>query len=414
MMMKRIVGGLVLALASAGSAMGAVYVDVETETGTFTIEMDAGARNGGTAFLGLAEGWADWIDPRDGEPKHGEQYYEGTSMGWVYKDDGGREILVGNLGRRFTDGNGGLNRNNGAGVEFLDDVAGPTGLVARSVAMVLQDGPHTLDGRWGVMLQDADEWFGGSWSRIGTVVSNWGVVESIAGRAADENGWLENPVEVTGMRVHGDAAEIERWRAEAQGSLPATMRIEVRLTGTGMRWAIPGTCRFKTMTTEKLGGDWTELDCWNEQGAIDAGWNELGLTGKTGFACASFPAIDYPELGGPTVTGKYSFRVEWEMGGTNENQVYHYDLDVGADTGMAYQLDAETQSRVLRSAALDQIIVARGGAHSTMVSFIVGAWMQVPYYWLGEREAGDGPGRFRMWEYITDGTVWGSWAGRGE
>ena len=52
---------------------GAVYVDVETEEGAFPIEMDAGARTGGAAFLGLAEGWLDWVDPRNGAPKHGER-----------------------------------------------------------------------------------------------------------------------------------------------------------------------------------------------------------------------------------------------------------------------------------------------------------------------------------------------------
>ena len=141
-------------------------------------------------------------------------------------------------------------------------------------------------------------------------------------------------------------------------------------------------------------------------------WDSFGLTGQTGFAASGFAAVSYPELGGPTVTGKYSFRVEWEMGVGETNQIYQSDLDVGADTGMVCQLDFATQSKVMRSAPIDQIIVGRDGAHSTLVSFVIGAWWQIPYYWLGEAKKGDGAGRYRMWEFMSGGEVWGPWEGR--
>jgi hypothetical protein len=129
-------------------------------------------------------------------------------------------------------------------------------------------------------------------------------------------------------------------------------------------------------------------------------------------------AVEYPELGGPKVEGKYSFRVEWEMGAGEENQFYQYDLDVGAGTGMVWRLDAATQSQALESAACTQIIVERsgarpswvpvGGAHSMGVILVIG-W-EVEVYWLGEAEAGTGKGRFRMWD--GGGEVWGDWIGR--
>lgn len=408
-------------MAAGLAARGAVYVDVETEAGTFTIEMDAGARNGGAAFLGLAEGWVDWIDPRNGQPRQGARYFEGTEMGWVFRDDGGEGVLLGNLGRDFTGWDGGRNRNNGAGVELTDDIAGAMGLAARSVAMV-QDGPHSINGRWAVMLKDAEDWYGGRWSRVGTVVSNWGVVEALAGRSVDANGWLEESVAVTGMRVHGDAGDIASWRAVAESNAPVCGVGEAGLAFDGEKATL--VCRMEgkrqyaiAHTTNLTDKAWTvNWMNWNEGDGVLEEHLDFSTAADAMGKRRSFAVVtaEYPELGGPKVEGKYSFRVEWEMGTSGENMVFQYDLDIAAGTGMAYQLDAETQSEVLRSASLDQIIVQRGGAHSTMVSFIVGAWMQVPYYWLGEMEAGDGAGRFRMWEYITGGEVWGSWAGRGE
>lgn len=412
MNLKNLLSILLAAVSLAAlPSLAAVYVDVETTAGTFTIELDPAARNGGAAFLGLAEGWIDWLDPQTGEPKHGVRYFGGTAASWIFKDGDGNTVLVGNLGRTFTDGNGVRNWNNGAGIELLDDITGPTGLVARSVAMVQQQAPHALDGRWAVMLDNADDYYGGRWSRIGMVVSNWGVVEALAGHPVDGNGWMENPVEVTEVRVHGDPAEIAAWRADAQDDWPTVEWVEARATPTGMKWGLPGFSRFKTRTTENLLGGWTTLDLCNERESIDVSWDAFGLDGRSGFAAGRFAAVSYPEFGGPTVTGKYSFRVEWEMGLGETNQVYQYDLDVGTGTGMVWQLDYPAQTHVLRNATLDQIIVRRGAAHSTLVSFVIGAWWQIPYYWLASPEADAPSGRYRMWEYMSGGEVWGPWAG---
>lgn len=416
--------GMLFGVAAAtlsSAALGAVYVDVETEGGTFTIEMDAGAKNGGAAFLGLAEGWVDWVDPRNGEPRHGARYYEGTSMGWVQRDGGGEALLVGNVGRRFTGTDGERNWNNGAGVEFPDDIAGPTGLTARSVAMVQQEGPHSIDGDWAVLLKDADEYYGGHWSRVGTVVSNWGVVEAMAGRAVDENGWMEEPVVVTGMRVHGDAGEIAARKAVAEAISPACglgeAGLEVAEESGTLHCRMDGMGRYAIAHTTNLPDpvwsvDWMD---WNEGGepleaALPFSTDEAAMGKQRFFAV---PTVEYPELGGPKVEGTYSFRVEWEMGAAGDNQVYHYDLDVGAGTGMVYQLDLATQSTVLRSAACNQFQVGRAGAHSRGVRVVISDWWQVPLYWLGEEKAGDGRGRFRMWEMVTGGEAWGPWEGRG-
>ena len=414
-----VLAGLIIILVSV-MGWGAVYVDVETEEGSFTIELDAAARNGGAAFLGLAEGWVDWVDPRNGEPKHGERYYEGTAMSWVKKDEGGEALLVGNLGRTFTGADGQKNWNNGAGVELFDDVAGATGLTARSVAMVQQDGPHTLDGDWAVLLKDADEYYGGLWSRVGTVVSNWSVVEALAGRAVDESGWMASPVAVTGTRIHGDAAEIETWRAVAESNAPSCgmgeVGLEVAGEGGTLHCRMAGKGKYAiTHTTNLLDAVWNvNWMNWNDgDGDLEESFPFSTATNAFGkqrnFAVV---AVEYPELGGPTVTGTYSFRVEWEMGGTNKNQIYQYDLDVGAETGMVWQLDWATQSEVVQSASCNQFIIGRSGAHSMGISMVISDWGQIPYYFLGEAHAGDGAGRFRMWEWMSGGNVWGSWIGR--
>ena len=77
---------LALAAACTVPAAAAVFVDVETSAGTFTSEMDPAARHGGAAFLGLAEGWIDWVDPRNGQPMHGNRYYDGSAFSLVQKD----------------------------------------------------------------------------------------------------------------------------------------------------------------------------------------------------------------------------------------------------------------------------------------------------------------------------------------
>lgn len=405
---------------AAPPAPAAVFVDVETSAGTFTIEMDPAARNGGAAFLGLAEGWIDWVDPRNGQPRHGARYYDGTAFGLVQKDVDGNTVVLGNYGRVFESPDGETVWNNGTGGEMPDDVSGPTGLSARTVAMVQQEGPHTIDGRWAVLLADADPWYGGCWSRVGTVVGNWPVVEAIAAGERDESsGVLADPVEVAGMRVYGDAEEIAAWRALAEASAPAAVAGEAGLSVDGavgvLRCRIAGKGPYAVAHAADLAAPVWRVDWMGRNEGDGALETDLPFSAAAdGMGLRQFfavTAVEYPELGGPTVTGKYSFIVEWEMGEGETNQIYQYDLDVDADTGMVRQLDWETQSQVLRSAALDQIIVQRGGAHSTMVSFVIGAWWQVPYYWLAAPEADAPSGRYRLYEYMTGGEVWGPWAG---
>ena len=401
-------------------APAAVFVDVETSAGTFTIEMDPVARNGGAAFLGLAGGWINWVDPRNGQPRHGARYYDGTAFSLVQKDEGGNTVVLGNYGRVFADADGTRVWSNGTGGEMFDDISGPTGLVARSVAMLQQDGPHSLDGRWAILLENADKWYGGHWSRIGTVVGNWPVVEAIAAGERDEaSGVLVKPVEVAGMRVYGDAEEIAAWRAVAEASAPVVVAGEVGLSVAGengvLKCRVEGKGPCAVAHTADLTSDVWRVDWMGRNEGDGPLEKELTFSAAAdGMGLRQFFAVtemEYPELGGPTVTGRYSFIVEWEMGPGETNQIYQYDLDVGADTGMVWQLDWETQSRVLRSATLDQIIVQQGGAHSTMVSFVIGAWWQVPYYWLGGMEKGATSGRYRLYEYMTGGEVWGDWAG---
>lgn len=409
--------GMVLAMA-CGVCWGAVYVDVETEVGTFTIEMDAGARNGGAAFLGLAEGWVDWVDPRTGEPQHGKRYHEGTSMSWVYKDAGGEAMAVGNLGFAFR---GALEEkpwNNGGGIQMQDDIAGPTGLTARSVAMVQGDGPHSLNGRWAVLLKNADEDFGGRWSRIGTVASNWGVVEALAGRALDAGSYMEEPVEVTGTRMFGDEREISAWRALAESNAPTCGLGEVGLTPGAesviLHYRMEGKGQFATVHTTNLLDrvrvldwlDWSEGEGMTEK-SLELSTAE-GAMGKRHFF--GIVTAEYPELGGPTMEGEFSFLAQWEMGEGQEDRVYHYDLDMASGTGMVYRLDAATRKTELGRGRVTLIRTERRGAHSMGIEFVVnGGDVQWPHYWLGEEKAGDGKGRCRLQEWMRGVDTYGNW-----
>lgn len=465
--MKRfwIAMGAVSAVLVEGVAAGAVYVDVETTEGTFTVEMDESARNGGAAFLGLAEGWVDWVDALNGEPKHGERYFEGTWVNWVLQDGEGRPVMLGDFGRMFHGADGEDKWNNGSGAEMPDDVSGNPPMPARSVAMLQKGGiepwewvaspawptmPHGLDGRWGVALQDAEEYCMARWSRVGTVVSNWDVVEALAARSAEaskagsaskgsarrrgrmrnakglEMSWrvLSAPVEVTGTRVHGDAAAIAAWRAVAASNAPTCGTGQTGLAmdgGSGtLLCGMEGKGRYAIAHTTNLTDRIWNLNWMN--------WNESdgALVETNGFSTAegafgprrffASPVVEFPALGGPEAgkMERFTFKVEWELGGTNGNPVFLYNLDMVNSTGMVWQLDAETQSVALRSAAVYDVEEVRSGGHSTRVGFLNTEWWQAPYYWLAEEKAGDGRGRFRLWDAATGDETWGTWMMQGK
>lgn len=407
-----------MVMAGANATAAEWFAEVETTAGAFTIRLDwENAPNGCGAFAALAEGLTDWVNPQSGKAEKGVEYFPGTAMSWVQHDENSEALLLGNRGRLFTGADGTANVSNGSGLTLEDDIrdGGGRGLAARSVAMMNAGGPDTLDGRWAVFLKDGEAYYGGKWSRIGTVASNWGLVESIANGARDTNsGMLESPATVTGVRVWSVPAEaMEAWRAAAT-NWPSCGQGDVAVDVSGTNGTLHCGWRPKSQYAVVHCGDLREaarnivwMD-WND-GAEEAlaelpfrAGQEKGGDGAMWFGPRQFCAVaeaEYPELGGPEFPGgEGALLAEWQWGdGTVER--YLHELDWAAGTGTVWRATEEggwtNDSSVI---ALEQW---RAGAHSRELLVVCPMWMGpwpmyfLHYYQFGE-EGGDGRGRFRL------------------
>ena len=416
-------GALALAVAARGETNW--FAEVETTEGRFTIALDwEAAPNGCGAFAALAEGLADWVNPQSGRAEKGVPYLPGTSMSWVPWDETETVLALGNQGRVFTGTDGTMNAANGSGLTLADDIrdGGGRSLPARSVAMMNASGPDTLDGRWAVLLKDADAYYGGRWSRIGTVVSNWSVVEGIAGGARDnETTLLVAPVEVKGVRVWSDPPEaFETWRAGAT-NWPVCGLGEVGVAMDGTNGMLRCGWSPKSLYAALHCGDLTEVSKevvwmdWNEgeeeafadlpfqmtdevteearQAAAAAGFQLFGP--RRFFAVAE---VGYSELAGPTIPGEgYALWAEWQGGG-GERAHYLYELDWSAGTGRVWE---ETEEGWTNYATAMLATPWRAGARSRSVMAVMPMQLgPIPVYFLHTYQLGmegaGGTGRFQV------------------
>ena len=423
---------LVAAMGCAWNAGAAEwFAEVETTAGAFTIRLDwENAPNGCGAFAALAEGRTDWVNPQSGKAEKGVEYFPGTAMSWVQNNaEGTEKLLLGNRGRLFAGTDGTANVSNGSGLTLEDDIrdGGGRGLAARSVAMMNAEGPDTLDGRWAVFLKDGEAYYGGKWSRIGTVASNWGVVESIAGGARDAaTGLLESPATVTGVRVWSVPAEaMEAWRAGAT-NWPSCGQGNVAVDVSGTNGTLHCGWRPKSQYAVVHCGDLREaarnivwMD-WNE-GAEEA-WAELPFQateeGSMPFGKCHFCAVaevGYRELTGPSLLGSgYGLLTEWQWGDGSVDLFLH-ELDWNAGTGTVWR--ATDDGGWTNSAVVAGIGFWRTGAHSGELAMAeeeregVFTYTRVYRYRLGAHGA-DGTGRFRMTVFAGMGgmiEVWGDY-----
>lgn len=421
---------LMMVVFATGSARGAEwYADVETTRGTFTVQLDWPERAQAVeAFAGLAEGWGGWVDASTGRPGQGD-YFTGTHLSWVQRDESNDVLLLGNRGRVFMRADGTTNVANGAGTCWQDGLeAGGTGqdlgLPARSVALLNANGPNTLDGQWAVLLKDASAYYGGRWAGFGTVVSNWGLVEALAGGETDANGVLLEPVEMTGVRFHGSEGQADNWPWQAAASrAPAVCLAEVALStnGTGgmnlnCRWDGPGQLAVACCPDllAKVRDDVRWLD-FNEEN----GMAHLALPLDTNnFGNMHFfwgLAANYPELGTVALQGRMSqFMTEWQWGdGTTDT--YLHVLDTSSATGMVYKAEGESWTE-------DATIVGAGFWREGPNSFCLvmrecsqsGVVLLTRdfFYRLSPADSSTGLGRFQMTVFAgLSGTVevWGDY-----
>ena len=399
--------------AAGGASEANWHAEVETTAGSFTIALDwEEAPNGCGAFVALAEGVADWVNPQSGRAEKGVPYHPGTSMSWVPWDETEEVVALGNRGRMFVGTDGETNAANGSGLMLEDDIrdGGGRSLPARSVAMMNTAGPDTLDGRWAVLLKDADAYYGGRWSRIGTVVSNWNVVERIAGGARDdETTLLVSPVEVTGVRVWSDPPEaLEAWRTWAT-NWPACGLGEVGMEINGTNGLLRCGWGPKSLCAVVHCGDLTAASKevvwmdWNE--GAEESWMELPFQaseeGATPFGQRHFCAVaevEYPELAGPEFPGEgYGLWVEWQ-GGDGTRAHYLYELDWSSGTGTAW---AEMETGWTNYSTVIFADQWRAGARSRSAMAVMPMRLgPLQLYFLHTYQLGmtgaDGKGRFQV------------------
>ena len=272
-------------------------------------------------------------------------------------------------------------------------------------------------------MEDCDAYFGGQWSRIGTVASNWGVVESIAGGARDgTTGLLETPATVTGVRIWSEPPEaMEAWRAGATNWPKCGLgEVAVEVAGTN------GTLRCgwgpKSQYAVAHGADLTAeaktvawMD-WNE--GPESVWTDISFfatkdpspTGTVWFGPRHFCAVEevrYPELAEPGLKGfGHDFITEYQWGDGNV-ETFSHELDWSAATGTVWKVTEGGEK------TYDSTVVGMGlwraGAQS--VELVLGEWVPstgVLYYFcyrLGV-EGADGVGRFQL---VSTREVWGDW-----
>lgn len=425
----------VLALSCGAELAGAAewYAEVETTGGDFTIALEwESAPNGCEAFSGLAEGLADWVNPQSGKMEHGVEYYPGTAVSWGQRDEAGDMLLVGNRGRIFTGSGGTTNADNGAGVEFPDDLreGGGRNLAARSVAMMNREKPDSLDGRWAIFLKEGNAYYGGQWSRIGTVVSNWAVVEALAARERDpDTGLMVEPATVTGVQVWSDPADVAAaWRVGATNFPSCTENpLDLRVAGTNgsVRFKVEPRSHFSFVRKGDLADAAIVIEDWNEEHecrtnelaflTVPAGESDDGIArfGTQHFFSAGVSEVSYPALTGPALPGNgYGLLTEWQWRDGSVDQYLHV-FDWVKGTGMVWK--ATEGGGWTNTALVLGMDCWRDGAHCgqlAMAEVVLGdIWSYIYRYWLGAPGA-DGVGRFRMEVFAGFSgtvTVWGDY-----
>ena len=420
--MKKAIIALLAGLA-CGMAHGvegeAVYADVETDAGTFTIELDAaGNPEGVLAFAGLTEGWLDWLDPRTGTMRTGVRYMEETAMDWVQREEADEVLLLGNRGYAGA---------GGSGLQLRDGIPGGpeerVRLAVRSVAMINSDGPDTLDGTWAIFLKDGEPYYGGRWGRIGTVVSNWAAVETMAAGETDGNNTLKSPFTVRRVSLRGPDGWEDALKTGLT-NLPSFGRGRVKeLTVSGTNGTVTctadGMSRWALVHTTNMTGEsrviWVDIN--EDEGTRDTPLDfQAAEEGTMPFGERRFFSVSeltYPELGGPTVGGGHIWlETAWEWGDGSVDKYLHR-----LDTGEVYHEDGSgtwTNEATILAAGFWQ-----RGVYSGMLVMreqkLDGGLGVTQEYWytLGEEE----PGRFRMSVFVGPpvGTleVWGHyrWVG---
>lgn len=436
-MKTRMVVWMAGVLAAGGACAGATnwYADVETTGGDFTIALDwENAPNGCAAFAGLAEGLADWVNPQSGCVEKGVEYYPGTAISWNQHNEESEPLLLANRGRVFVGADGTTNAANGSGLNLKDDLreGGGRGLPARTVAMMNAEGPDTLDGQWAVFLKDGDTYYGGRWSRIGTVASNWAVVEALAARERDpETGVMLDPATVTGVRVRSEPPEAaEAWRAGSTNwpeVVEKPLNLNVAGTNGTVRFDLVPRSLYSFVRKADLMDDKIVIEDWNEgNGGFtqelsfltvpdDGSDDGIARFGSKHFFSAAVLEKGYPELTGPAVMGNgYGLLTEWQWGDGKTEQFLH-ELDWTTGSGTVWK--ATEDGGWTNCATVAGMGFWRAGAHSgelamaEMVQEGFFTWTYYYYYWLGA-PGKNGLGRFRMQVFAGfSGTVevWGDY-----
>jgi peptidyl-prolyl cis-trans isomerase A (cyclophilin A) len=246
-------------LAKPVSLCAALYADVATDQGTFTIDLDyVNAPITVGNFIGLATGELAWIDPDDGQVRENTPYFEGIVFHRVIAG------FVNQTGDPTGTGRG------GPGYRFTDELATSTFDEPYRVAMA-NSGPQTNGSQFFVTAPESSlpDHLDGLHTVFGHIPQDDGdggivdgsraVVDAINAVPTDNNDRPETPVtilSVTVRRTDPAAEAFEIPKADLPTVAPIAVEFEPQGDGGGMALAFtqpPGTT-FRTGISGDLAG----------------------------------------------------------------------------------------------------------------------------------------------------------------
>lgn len=383
------------ATAATQAAVRAIAESPDASFPAFRVELDAEGRPGPVAaFMGLADGTQGWVDSATGRVRGGagDAFY--ADMAFTARDGG---ALRGGL-RALAGADGSVQYTGGAGLTVAGKAEGSWEEVAAGTLVAAEEGgPHSWNGGLALFITNATT----PWTPFGRVPP-----DDLAALATLADAVAQGPVPIrwtldTSMATAAEKAVLAR----ARERLPRPAGLEARVADGGRRFAFdwPPHSHLAILAGDTLAppGPVCVADGWHEETtplAMDFGWEEIGLAGRTGFVALT--QVGHPDWTGRLFTGK------WRMGAAHTGQRLRYWFDFDHGTGVVAVVHG---SGIADSAAFSQLSVWRETANS-LVLYYGRAWLGT-FYYLGFAEDGAAQGRFMSRQISATGAVnldWGT------
>lgn len=377
------------------AAVRAVAESPDASFPAFRVELDAeGCPGLVAAFMGLVDGTQAWVDPETGRVRGGagDAFYAGMAFTAL---EGG--TVRGGL-RALAGADGTVQFTGGAGLTVAGKAEGGWEEVAAGTLVAAEeDGPHSWNGGLALFITNATT----PWTPFGRVPpDDLAALATLADAVAQDSMPIHWTLDTSAATPAEQAA-----LALARERLPRPAGLEARIADGGRRFAFdwPPHSHLGILASETLAppGPVCVAGGWHEETvplAMDFGWEEIGLAGRTGFV--GLTQVVHPDWTGRLFTGK------WRMGASHTGQRLQYWFDFDHGTGVVAVVHG---SGIEDTATFSQLSVWRETANS-LVLYYGRAWLGT-FYYLGFAEDGAVQGRFMSRQISATGAVnldWGT------